>query len=121
MITNYKKSFHSKKNRKNDTNQTSTHNLNSISISSPEFILAYFFADKVAASLDYLNTHQTSTHNLNSILTPPEFTSLYFSPDEVVASLDYLNTHQIQLSNAAFVEDFSTLPSTDSFYLSEKL
>ncbi|CAG8551482.1 10016_t:CDS:2, partial [Racocetra fulgida] len=120
MITNHKKSFHSKKNHKHDMNQTSIHNLNSILIPLPEFTSPYFSADEVTAALDYLNTHQTSTHNLNSISIPsPEFTLLYFSPNEVATLLDYLNTYQIQLSNAAFVEDFSILPSTDPFYLSD--
>ncbi|CAG8766150.1 9849_t:CDS:2 [Dentiscutata erythropus] len=43
----------------------------------------------------------------------------YFSTNEVALSLDCINTQQIQLSNTAFVEDFSNLPSTNSLYLSE--
>ncbi|CAG8821292.1 46399_t:CDS:2, partial [Gigaspora margarita] len=35
----------------------------------------------------------------------------YFSAEEVNASLDHIDTRQIELSNIAFLEDFSNLPS----------
>ncbi|CAG8849201.1 42464_t:CDS:2, partial [Gigaspora margarita] len=43
----------------------------------------------------------------------------YLSTEEIIASLDYLDTQQIELSNAAFLEDFSNLSSIGHSYKSE--
>ncbi|KAF0557233.1 hypothetical protein F8M41_013760 [Gigaspora margarita] len=43
----------------------------------------------------------------------------YLSKEEIIASLDYLDTQQIELSNAAFLEDFSNLSSIGHSYKSE--
>ncbi|CAG8615789.1 15242_t:CDS:2, partial [Gigaspora rosea] len=64
---------------------------------------------------------QTVVHSLDSIrfVEHVPTCSPYFLADEVTLSLDCINTQQIQLSKAAFVEDFSNLPSTNSLYLLE--
>ncbi|CAG8536779.1 4614_t:CDS:1, partial [Dentiscutata heterogama] len=57
----------------------------------------------------------SSTHLISS----PKSMILYFSAEEVNTLLDHLGTQQIELSNTAFLEDFSNLPSIVLSYKSK--
>ncbi|KAF0496456.1 hypothetical protein F8M41_020978 [Gigaspora margarita] len=82
MISNYKKANHPKKTRKQNTNQT-------------------FAQPSIESATDMLSAH---------LISPSRSTVTYLSAEEV-ASLDHFDIPQIELSNAAFLEDFTNLPS----------
>ncbi|KAF0507189.1 hypothetical protein F8M41_019030 [Gigaspora margarita] len=61
-----------------------------------------FVQPSIKSATDMLSAH---------LISPSRSTVTYLSAEEVNASLDHFDTHQIELSNAAFLKDFTNLPS----------